>query len=315
MPISTKGETTMYYCGWDGGGSTTKTLAVDEQGNVLAESVFGPLNPNGASREKVEETVRDAVRWMDSLPGGLNGCMGLAAGMAGVSNLEAAQFVENAVRSSGYAGLFRLVGDQVIALEGAIQGHGAILIAGTGAVCYGRDTVGNIFRTGGYGYLIDDGGSGYALGRDILAAVVRAFDGRGPKTCLTALVYDFLYLPDISSLITWLYAPGTGKKEIGSLAPLLLKALEQNDEAAVAIADKAVHDLADLVTVSWRKTGMTDGELALYGSIFQYYSFIREHLTRRLREALPGVSVIAARYSAAHGAALLAMKLFKGAQS
>ena len=60
---------------------------------------------------------------------------------------------------------------------------------------------------------------------------------------------------------------------------------------------------------------MTDGELALYGSIFQYYSFIREHLTRRLREALPGVSVIAARYSAAHGAALLAMKLFKGAQS
>lgn len=305
----------MYYCGWDGGGSTTKALAVDEQGNVLSENTFGPLNPNGASRETIEQTVRDAVRWMGALPGGLEECGGLVAGMAGVSNRQAARTVEDAVRSSGYAGSFRLLGDHEIALAGAIQGHGAILIAGTGAVCFGRDTAGNTFRTGGYGYLIDDGGSGYALGRDILAAVVRAFDGRGPATCLTSLVYAFLQLPDISSLITWLYSPGTGKKEIGALAPLLLKALEQNDEAALAIADKAVDDLSDLATASWRKTGMTDGELALCGSIFQYYSLIRERLTGRLREALPGVSVIAARYSAAHGAALLAMKLFKGAQS
>ena len=42
----------------------------------------------------------------------------------------------------------------------AVNGPGAVLIAGTGAVCFGRDAQGNSFRVGGYGYLIDDGGSG-----------------------------------------------------------------------------------------------------------------------------------------------------------
>ena len=302
----------MYYCGWDGGGSTTKTLALDGQGNKIAEAVFGPLNPNGASLETVKQTITDAVQWMQSLPGGLSGCQGLAAGMAGVSNRQAAQTVEDAVRSSGYEGPFRLLGDHEIALAGAIQGHGAILIAGTGAVCFGRDMAGNLFRTGGYGYLIDDGGSGYALGRDILAAVVRAFDGRGPATCLTDLVYQQLPVQDISQLITWLYAPETGKKEIGSLAPLLLKAMEQDDEAALKIAHKAVDDLAELVIASWRKTGMADGELAFFGSIFQYYDCIREGLIQRLNEALPGVNIIEAHHPAAHGAAMLAMQLFGG---
>ena len=302
----------MYFCGWDGGGSTTKALALDAQGSAIAEAVFGPLNPNGASLDTVKKTITDAVRWMASLPGGLSGCRGLVAGMAGVSNRQAAQTVEDAVRASGYAGSFRLLGDHEIALAGAIQGHGAILIAGTGAVCFGRDMAGNPFRTGGYGYLIDDGGSGYALGRDILAAVVRAFDGRGSATCLTDLVYQQLHIQNISQLVTWLYAPETGKKEIGSLAPLLLKALEENDAAAQAIADQAVADLAELVIASWRKTDMTDGELAFFGSIFQYYTCIREGLMQRLDEALPGVNIIEAHHPAAHGAATLAIQLFGG---
>ena len=301
---------TMYYCGWDGGGSSTKVIALDENGSVLRESAFGPLNPNGASRETVRKTVSDAIEWMSLLPGGLNACKGFVAGMAGVSNKEAADFVKNAVHSCGYNGPFHLAGDQVIALEGAIQGPGAILIAGTGAVCYGRDPAGNPFRTGGYGYLIDDGGSGYALGRGILMAVVRAFDGRGPETCLAELAFQALRVSDISGMITWLYSPGTGKKEIGALAPLLLRALKQEDEAALAIAKNAIQDLSELAIASWRKTGMTGGELALFGSIFQYYDVIREGVIKTLLQELPGVSVIAPRFPASRGAAMLAKKLF-----
>ncbi|MBR3016101.1 MAG: ATPase [Clostridia bacterium] len=300
----------MYYCGWDGGGSSTKVLALDENGNVLCQSVFGPLNPNGASRETVQKTVSDAVQWMALLPGGLDACKGFAAGMAGVSNKEAADFVKNAVRSCGYRGPLRLVGDQVIALEGAIQGPGAILIAGTGAVCYGRDPAGNPFRTGGYGYLIDDGGSGYALGRGVLMAVVRAFDGRGQATCLTELTFQALRVSDISGMITWLYSTGTGKKEIGALAPLLLQALECQDKAAMSIAENAIQDLSELAIASWRKNSMTYGELALFGSIFQYYHVIREGVTEKLRQQLPGVSVIEPRFPAVQGAAMLAKKLF-----
>ena len=237
----------MYYCGWDGGGTKTEVRIVDASGAPLAEGFFGPLNPNGASRETVAATIRDGIAFMAAQPGGLTACGGVVIGIAGVSNTEVVRLVESAVRSNGYAGNLRLLGDQEIALAGAVQGAGAVLIAGTGAICFGRDAAGKPFRVGGYGYLIDDGGSGYAIGRDILAAVARAVDGRRPPTCLTEMVFETIGAAEISGVITWLYAPTTGKKEVASLAPLLMRALEAGDDAARAIAARAAEDLSELV--------------------------------------------------------------------
>ena len=115
-----------------------------------------------------------------------------------------------------------------------------MLISGTGSVCCGRNDSGTLFRTGGYGWRVDDEGSGYAIGRDILRAAVRAEDGRGPATVLKQAVLEQLGLPDIPGLVAWMYAPQTGKKEVAALAPLLNQALERQDEAAGLIVRHAV---------------------------------------------------------------------------
>ncbi|MBR1586053.1 MAG: ATPase [Clostridia bacterium] len=297
----------MYYCGWDGGGTKTEVYAIGPDGQALIDVSFGPLNPNGASTDKVMETIRAAVDCMAGLPGGWAGCAALVIGIAGVSNRRAAETVENAVRACGYAGPLKLLGDQEIALAGAVDGPGAVLIAGTGAICFGKDTMGRPFRVGGYGYLIDDGGSGYAIGRDILSAAVRAIDGRSAPTCLTELTFQALNVSDAQGIVTWLYAPGTGKKEVAALAPLLLTAIEQEDAAACAIARKAGDDLAELAVTAWRKTGMTHGELALTGSILTRYPTIRERVIQAVQSALPNVSIHSPKGSAAQGAARLAM--------
>lgn len=299
-----------YYCGWDGGGTKTGVCVVDEQGRTVAERAFGPLNPNGAPRETVRRTVADCLEFMDSLPGGLAACGGLVIGMAGVSNENARHFMEETLASCGYAGPARLLGDQEIALAGAVEGPGAILIAGTGSVCFGRDKQGRNFRSGGYGYLIDDCGSGYAIGRDILTAVVRAADGRGVPTCLTAAVFERLDVREIGQVITWLYSAETGKKQIAALSDLLLPALQAGDAAARAIADRAAADLADLAIAAWKKAGLEQGELALNGSILTYYPVIRQGVIDRLLAELPEAAVIDPRRPAATGAALLAADFY-----
>ena len=295
-----------YFCGWDGGGTKTAVCLTDSGGQVIAESSFGPLNLNGASESTVRETVEQCLTFMSAQPGGLSACGGLVIGMAGVSSQHARAFLENTLASCGYQGRYRLLGDQEIALAGAVEGPGAILIAGTGSVCLAKNETGDTFRSGGYGYLIDDVGSGYAIGRDILVAAVRAVDGRGKDTCLKQAVFEALNLQDIRGVITWLYAPGTGKKEIASLAPLLLPALKAGDEAALAIAKKAAEDLSELVLTGWRKTGMEDGEIAMTGSILNRFSPIRARTEERIRAVLPDVSIISPRFSPAQGAAMLA---------
>ena len=296
----------MYYCGWDGGGTKTGVCLLDGAGRVLGEAAFGPLNPNGASRETVLQTVGEAISYMKKQPGGLAACGGLVIGAAGISNARVAALLSGAVADCGYTGKLRLLGDQEIALAGAIDGPGAVLIAGTGSVCFGKDGQGRPFRAGGYGYLIDDGGSGYAIGRDILTAVARAHDGRGPETCLTEAVFASLGIGELNQMITWLYSPETGKKEIASLAPLLLPALERQDEAAMLIAQKAAEELCGLAAAFWKQSGIQNGELALLGSIFHYYAPIRRMVEKRLQALLPQAAVIEPRGSAALGAAKLA---------
>lgn len=298
----------MYYCGWDGGGTKTEVCIANAAGAQTAGAAFGPLNPNGAAADVVRATVRDALGFMAAQEGGLDGCAALVIGIAGVSNAVAARQVEEAVRAGGYAGPLRLLGDEEIALAGAIHGHGAVLVAGTGSVCFGRDARGRTLRVGGWGHLIDDGGSGYALGRDILSAVVRAADGRLPATALTEAVHRRLDLGGIGELITWLYAPGTGKREVAALAPLLFEALAQGDTVAADIADRAAGELAKLAITAWQVSGMTGGELALTGSLLTRQPTMRRQVAARVAAALPDVRIVSPWGTAAQGAAALALE-------
>ena len=62
------------------------------------------------------------------------------------------------------------------------------------------------------GISLDDGGSAYAIGRDILAAVVRQEDGRGTDTILRRLVFQTLHIAEIRELIGYIYHPERSKK-------------------------------------------------------------------------------------------------------
>ena len=77
------------------------------------------------------------------------------------------------------------------------------------------------------GSLMDDEGGGFALGRDALAAVVRAEDGRIAPTVLHDAVFEALQVGTVRELIGRIYAPGFGKREVAALAPLVGAAAEQ----------------------------------------------------------------------------------------
>ena len=302
----------MWYCGWDGGGTKTEVCVTDEKGRVLDTRVFGPLNPNGTDPKQVRETVRQAVEMMHAQPGGEVACGGLVIGVAGNSSLNTAKVMKEALAAAGWQGCYALKGDHEVALAGAIKTYGAILIAGTGTVCYGKDPNGRHFRVGGFGYLVDDLGGGYAIGRDILTAVIRAADQREGATVFTHLVAERLGIPegDMRALTTWMYAPETGKKEIASLADLLPEALRMKDPAACGIAAKAADDLAELVLTGWRRSGMKDGELALAGSILRKIPGIRKSVEEQILKNYPEIRITEPLSSPAEGAARMAREEF-----
>lgn len=295
-----------YYVGIDGGGTKTAVELRTRGSAAHSRAVFGPLNCN-SDRTAAAKTLTDTLAWLAAQPEGLAGCDGLCIGSAGISNPDAYNFIQDIIRAGGYTGPLQIVGDQVTALAGALgQPVGTVLIAGTGSICYARTADGREARSGGWGSLMDDEGGGFALGRDALAAVVRAEDGRIAPTVLHDAVFKALQVGAVRELIGKIYAPGFGKREVAALAPLVGAAAEQGDAAALQIVEKAGRELALLVRPVAEKLGLQSARIAFAGSVLQKCAPVRSAAQTQLQTLLPQLTLAEPQGDAAAGAVLLA---------
>lgn len=291
------------FVGWDGGGTGTTVACLDVRGNLLGQERFGPLNVTGATRPVLSQTIQDCTRYMARL--GI--CKGLCIGTAGISDPRAGQMLCSLLLDQGISVTPLLRGDHEIALAGAVGERGAILIAGTGSICFGKDGQGNEARAGGFGHLLDDEGSGYAIGRDILSAVLRAWDGRGASTLLTGAVEERLGAADPKAVVAYAYDPGHTKADIAALAPLLGPGAQAGDEAALSIVQHASSELFLLAKAVFTRLAMPSCALAMTGSIFENCHPVREATAALVRQEYPAAHIIPPRMGAAMGAAFLAL--------
>lgn len=186
-----------------------------------------------------------------------------------------------------------------------------VLISGTGSICYGKNEAGKTSRAGGWGHIIDDEGSGYAIGRDILAAAVQSYDGRKKKSILYGKVLEQIGGKTVEDIIKYTYCSPTGKKDIASLAPLLTDAIGMGDPQAITIGNKAAAALVRLVLPVARELGLEEGELALSGGFLIHNEYLRGKVIDKLKQSLPELSVHMAIHDNVTGVTLMALELFK----
>ncbi len=307
----------MFFLGIDGGGTKTEAVMMGEDLKEIARFKSGPLNFNGSDKATVNESIRELFASVAS-ERHLGECKGVCMGMAGISNPDAVSAVKEAV-GAYYDGELILKGDQETALAGALDGKpGLVVIAGTGSICVGRFGSGELVRAGGYGNVIDDGGSGYAIGRDILAATVRAYDGRGEKTVLSGLVRDRLtelgYVkaedPEavfISQIIRFIYDEKTTKRDIAAFSVLIAKGIEAGDKVSLSIAERAADELVLLAKTVIAKAGAEGAvNLAYSGSVLGKNKYINSRFTDSLKALYRDIKVGPSLHDAAYGAGLIA---------
>jgi len=301
-----------FAAGLDGGGTKTKVAIADESGRMVETFTSGPINYNGQDERVVERNIEEIVTRIGMVCGSLEHCAHICLGAAGISAAGVTERLTAAIRNAGYRGGLTLAGDHETALYGALsQPHGIILIAGTGSICYGRNEQGCTHRTGGFGHLIDDEGSGYSIGRQLLEALVQASDGRIPPTVVSERIYETLQLPNgsLNEVIGFVYDPQRTKKDIAALAPILSEACSVGDMAALNIARHSAEALFELLAPVAERLGLQSGNLALAGSVLLHNSFIQSSLRERIAESYPGLSCILPKHDAAWGAMMIAKNM------
>lgn len=295
-----------FAAGLDGGGTKTLVECRDGDGAVLCRETFGPFNLNSIGSARFSDLLDEITGFLART----GTCISLCAGAAGVSNPTVRELFGKAMAKANVP-RWTLVGDHEIALWGALSGGpGFALIAGTGSICCGHSASGKFARTGGWGHLIDDEGSGYALGRDALAAVVRQWDGRGENTLLSQLVVRELNLHDPQELVGYVYSGD--KSHVAAVSRLVLEAALAQDPVAEHIYEKNGAELALLVTATAQKLDMEYGKVALLGGQLVHDPLLRCILEAKLAQLAPGLACVDPEQDAAAGAALMSLAELRG---
>lgn len=297
-----------YLIGVDGGGTHMTAQVLSSKGERFLVS-GGALNICGAPRETVTDNLVSILREIGERAGALDGVEAVCIGTAGNSNPDTKDFLLGILTRLLPNARAVIVSDAEIALEGALGGSpGAIIIAGTGSICYGRGSNGVLCRSGGAGYLIDDEGSGYALGRDALRAVTRALDGRGEKTVISDILSNEYSIVSLADVISFAYN-NFDKKKIAALAPAVSKAYSMGDAVAGQIIGNAGLELFRMLKPVVEKLGIQRDRLSLLGGVLSGGSDVKARLRQAVSDAYPQMDVIEPLGSAANGALCIAGKI------
>ncbi|WP_298990201.1 N-acetylglucosamine kinase [uncultured Pseudokineococcus sp.] len=306
----------------DAGGTSTRVVVLEPDGTCRGWATGPAGNPTSAGAEAALGSLGGTAALALRRAGRAADEVGeVLVAMAGNRRLLDPGALAAALGYAGEPDRLR-TGPDILAMyfSGSAEPTGCAIVAGTGSVgAVVRE--GRVARAvGGCGWLLGDGGSGFALGRAVARAVVAELEGTGPPTSLTALLLEAAGLGGGSSTAPAGGGPaaprGAATDEelegrpralqelmdvvyagrpvaLARFAPLAFAA-GPDDEVARGVVDGAQDDLARLVAAV--RAGAEDAPLVLGGSALHHGLLAPGRpRTAALRAALDGADVRPAR--------------------
>ena len=302
-----------HVIGIDAGGTKTVCLLADDRGAIVSRARAGGANLQAVGELQVEKVLHDvmeqAIGDREIVPAAI--CLGIA----GVDRPDDQVMVRGIMKRIGLKARVLIVNDALVALEAGAPGQpGVVVISGTGSIAYGRNAAGEAARSGGWGYVLGDEGSGYWIGRAALRAVLRAADHRGPSTKLTPMLLEHFQVAQPQALLHAVYHNHLSPAAIGALATSVQMAFREGDPAAVGILRSAADELeAAALSVACRLDLMSEAfTFVLSGGIFRAVPWLEQELERRLPVTAPRSVTKVLDREPAEGAVKLALEEARG---
>lgn len=309
--------------GFDGGGTKTDCVLMDESGAILGRSQTGPSNPLrvgfGAAMGAVRDAAKQAIA-QAALPAG-TAIAALCAGMAGAGPPESAEKMRTLFAAEFPQSKIQICMDLDVALAAAGEGPAMVLLAGTGSFAVGRNAAGETGRAGGYGSQIGDEGSAYDIGRRAVLLAMHENDRTGTDALLGQRLLRELgcanwsevkeraqaasdeVFPRLFSVVAmvadWLETPSETPAETAAR-----NSAREILRAASADLDLLAENLAEKLQLRGMKF-----VLAKTGGMIGRCKFLEAQLDERLRIAFPRAEIGILKTSPVEAAGRMALRL------
>jgi glucosamine kinase len=299
--------------GIDGGGTRTRASIVDGD-EVLAFAENGSIKRLRVGTKTAEANLRAILEDVFS-KAGVKNVKAASAGVASATMPGVKEWINGVFTEFGVEHC-EVVGDEVIALDGAFKGGPGILqIAGTGSNCIGRAPDGGRESAGGWSSRLGDEGSGYWIGLHAVRRALRAYDHEEPTRILETVgsLWGTRTLEELVNL-----GDSTPGPDFAALAPAVSKLAEDGDPVAIAVLKQAADDLVDSVLLVRSKLRRKhdlalEVPVAWIGSVIGKSRIVRESFFAGLKAAAPEMPVRDTEVAGIEGAVWRAQQLAKAA--
>jgi N-acetylglucosamine kinase-like BadF-type ATPase len=302
----------IFVFGADGGGTKTLGLLSTREGTIVARRTVGASNPNVVGFETATRNLYELI----------SGCCvdakcelgdlhSIVLGLSGAGREEARKLLREGINAlAGQVLPLTIDTDARIGLEGAFDGApGVVIIAGTGSVVIGKKSSGEILMIGGWGRGLGDEGSGFFLGMEALKSLRLHYDGRGSSALLAELIDKEFGLNSRERIISAVHQE---KFECSRVAPLVLKAAEQEDAVAQQILHVGARELAEQARVLVGRLDVSGKiNVAFFGGLIESDTVYSKILRTTIAEMIPSSEVRQPARSPAEGAVLMALQQLK----
>ena len=249
---------------------------------------------------RADRKPRLPIRWTDraarTIELALDGALpnAIFAGAAGAGRDRIAALLRDALASRFSGARIEVRDDAYIALRAAVrEGDGAVVIAGTGAIAY-AEKGGTGFRSGGYGYLFGDGGSGFGIGAAAIDRLLRSYDGRAPRDAFAEAMETALGTGSLHETLAKIYGDPSPPRAIAAAAPLVLDLAGRGDRTAGKIIQQAAAELYDLLKAVIKSSGLSgsNAPIAFSGGLLRAGTMLTYLLETRLLNDYPAMPIL-----------------------
>ncbi|SFH54762.1 BadF/BadG/BcrA/BcrD ATPase family protein [Pisciglobus halotolerans] len=297
-----------YIIGIDSGGTSTEAAAYDKDGKALATAKTGFGNPL-INKEKAIEHLEKAIEDIFKKLGRKN-CSHIIFGLAGLDSGNFKEELEGHFQK--YDSSITFLNDAWLAYFALLQNkEGILVISGTGSIAMGIKD-GRKYRAGGWGNLLGDEGSAYAIALQMIKNSLIAYDkGKSSISFLNRELLNELHAKTIFEVVQFVYQHK--KDEVAALAKVVVKAADQQDAEAIAILRSAGQDLALLVKELIEKMAFQNQlSIAVTGSVLEKNQIVFEQFFSNIKELPLEIEVIKKEVSNSIGAYYYLQSLAEG---
>lgn len=232
----------------------------------------------------------------------------VAVGLAGAARAhdKALVLAELLSRRSGITDV-SVASDMTTSHLGALDGaSGVVVAAGTGAVALGVGRSGRTAAVDGWGYLIGDAGSGYAIARCALDRALRAHDGRGGSP-------DFARLAEkrygaLNELAASVYGDANPARIIAAFARDLADAANGGHAESIELWAEAGRELARTAIAAASRAEINSAAIVTTGGLFDVGDILQVPFSNELMRLAPTTCRLERNGDALYGAMLMAVR-------